>query len=306
MPETSPRRRQGMIAAMDSFDSAASHGLGGGTGSDKALSSRLWRGGGGDEELMLFANDLVSKMEAAASREDYDGAAAYRDELKRVEARLSPSGQFMRAKLLELRRGSLSPQARAEVIGTLGRTVLVGNDAVLESLASHLHDSHVQVHEGAESALWQIFQRSGRPEVDKKLQEGVLLMQDKRKLDAAEEIFSHVCDMCPTFAEGYNKRATVRYIKGSSIAIGEEEALLLLSEAVQDCNMALELNRFHFGASSGAGLCYTELARVDRPNAERYLRSAIESFKHAANLHPHMQGAAPSIVRLEEMLRNMT
>jgi len=181
----------------------------------------------------------------------------------------------------------------------------VGNDALLQTLASQLQDSNIEVHEKAESALWQIFQRSGRPEVDQKLQVGVVLMQDRRKLDAAEEVFSEVCDMCPSFAEGYNKRATVRYIKGSSIVLGGDEARTLLLDAIEDCNMALELNRFHFGALSGAGLCYSELSRVDKPNAESHLRSAIASFKHAATLHPHMQGAAPSIARLEDMLRNI-
>jgi tetratricopeptide (TPR) repeat protein len=71
--------------------------------------------------------------------------------------------------------------------------------------------------------------------------------------------------MAPSFAEGYNKRATVYYL------------LQEYEEAIQDCRSTLALNPYHFGALSGLGLCYAAL---------QDLESALFWFEKAFTLHP--------------------
>ena len=64
----------------------------------------------------------------------------------------------------------------------------------------------------AEAMLWSAWCRSGNSEADRLFRAGVDAMQN-RKLEEAEELFSRVIEMLPAFAEGWNKRATIRYVR---------------------------------------------------------------------------------------------
>ena len=44
--------------------------------------------------------------------------------------------------------------------------------------------------------------------------------------------------------QGYNKRATVLFL------------LQRYQESIQDCQLVLDLNPYHFAAASGMGMCY--------------------------------------------------
>src|SRR5688572_13128352 len=63
----------------------------------------------------------------------------------------------------------------------------------------------------AEAILWRTWCRSGTSETDAIFRAGVEAMQ-QRKLAEAEVLFSRVIQLAPEFAEGWNKRATVRYV----------------------------------------------------------------------------------------------
>ena len=52
----------------------------------------------------------------------------------------------------------------------------------------------------------------------------------------------------PEFAEGWNRRATVHYLAGD------------LQESIADCDEVLKRNPGHFGALSGLGQIYLQLA----------------------------------------------
>ena len=79
-----------------------------------------------------------------------------------------------------------------------------------EALALLRGDDPVDVAR-AEQALWQMWTRSGIAEVDGLLVEGVQAME-RHDFDEAERIFSRIVARAPDFAEGWNKRATVRYL----------------------------------------------------------------------------------------------
>ncbi len=121
----------------------------------------------------------------------------------------------------------------------------------------------------AEAALWALWARSGDPDLDALLREGVGAME-RQELGEAEACFSRLIERAPAFAEGWNKRATVRYMAGDYEA------------SIADCRETLARNPNHFGALSGQGLCHFALDQH---------REAAALFARALEVHPHLTGA---------------
>src|SRR5262245_64935301 len=78
----------------------------------------------------------------------------------------------------------------------------------------------------AANRLWEMWCASGKPEVDALLRRGTEAME-RGDLLAAEALFTDIIRRAPDFAEGWNKRATVRYLGGNhAAAIADCEATL--------------------------------------------------------------------------------
>jgi len=129
----------------------------------------------------------------------------------------------------------------------------------------------------AEALLWSTWCRSGNSETDRLFRAGVDAMQNRR-LEAAEEFFSRVIESQPDFAEGWNKRATVRYL------------LKNFSGSIEDCQQTLMRNRHHFGAASGQGLCHMSLGEM---------REAAVCFRRALEIHPHLDAVRHNLAQCE-------
>jgi len=121
----------------------------------------------------------------------------------------------------------------------------------------------------AEAALWEMWCRSGNPEIDALLRQGIEAME-RQEFAEAEALFTRIIDRAPDFAEGWNKRATVRYLAGN------------YAGAVADCQETVARNPDHFGALSGQGLCHLALGQY---------RKAATLFRHALAVHPHLTAA---------------
>ena len=121
----------------------------------------------------------------------------------------------------------------------------------------------------AGTALWEMWHASGVPEIDKLLQRGVQAME-RGDLLAAEALFTDIIRRVPDFAEGWNKRATVRYLSGNPDA------------AVADCEETLKRKPHHFGALSGQGLCHMALGQH---------RQAADLFRRTLAVYPHLEAA---------------
>jgi tetratricopeptide (TPR) repeat protein len=121
----------------------------------------------------------------------------------------------------------------------------------------------------AASLLWDLWSRSGRDDVDALMREGVEALQGQ-DVRGAEAIFSRVVALAPAFAEGWNKRATVRYL------LRDFEA------SVADCRETLARNPSHFGALSGQGLCHLALGQH---------HEAAALFRRALDVYPHLTDA---------------
>ncbi len=150
--------------------------------------------------------------------------------------------------------------------------------AVLPILAALQQDADGGVRTLAETALWSIWTRSGDSDVDQLMKIGTFLMVNG-EFQRAELVFSEIIGLKPDFAEGYNKRATLWYMKGE------------YQRSLDDIDLTLKRNPHHFGALSGAGLC---LLKLERPV------DALTFFERALAINPNLAG----IKRLTKGIRS--
>jgi tetratricopeptide (TPR) repeat protein len=129
----------------------------------------------------------------------------------------------------------------------------------------------------AEAMLWRTWCRSGNAAVDRIFRAAIDVMQ-QGKLDDAEMEFTRVIDMAPDFAEGWNKRATVRFMRED------------FTGSIADCQETLARNPNHFGASSGQGLCHMSLGQY---------REAAVCFRRALEIHPHLDAVRHNLALAE-------
>jgi tetratricopeptide (TPR) repeat protein len=160
----------------------------------------------------------------------------------------------------------------------------IGDQRAAPALAQALRDDDALVRETAEQALWSVWHRSGKPAVDARLQDGIMTMQ-RGAFEEAVAIFTEVIEMAPDFAEGYNKRATTYYV------MQEYE------KSIRDCDQTIALNAVHFGALSGAGLCYLGL---------RNLTKALDYFERALAVNPNMQQIQRYVEDIKKFLRDQS
>ncbi len=128
-------------------------------------------------------------------------------------------------------------------------------------------------------SIWVAYDGDGR-EVERLMRDGALAMR-LRKHDRAEAVLTEVTERAPGFAEGWNRRATARYLAGD------------YSGSVADIRRTLQLEPRHFGALSGLGLIYTEL---EEPG------NALAAFEAALKINPHLPGARANIEFLRGLL----
>jgi len=129
----------------------------------------------------------------------------------------------------------------------------------------------------AEAILWGAWCRSGDPETDRLFRAGVDAMQNRR-LTESEEFFTRVIQRQTEFAEGWNKRATVRYVRQNFVG------------SIADCQETLARNPNHFGAAAGQGLSHMSLGQF---------REAAMCFRRALEIHPHLDGVRQNLALAE-------
>jgi tetratricopeptide (TPR) repeat protein len=129
----------------------------------------------------------------------------------------------------------------------------------------------------AEAMLWRTWCRSGNSEADRVFRAGIDAMQQGR-FEQAEVEFTRVVEMAPTFAEGWNKRATVRFMRND------------FAGSIADCQETLSRNPNHFGASSGQGLCHMSRGEY---------REAAICFRRALEIHPHLDAVRHNLALAE-------
>ena len=176
-----------------------------------------------------------------------------------------------------------SPDTATETKGAaLERLAQAGTMDDVDRLTAKLADADAQTRGAATAALWRIWSRSGDPEIDALLLQGTEQMRSFAFAKALAA-FDEVIRRKPAFAEGWNKRATVRFL------MGDYEASL------RDCDEVLKRNPKHFGALAGAGQNHVQLG---------HLEQAIDFYKRALMVNPYLPGPAASIVVLQRALHD--
>jgi tetratricopeptide (TPR) repeat protein len=159
----------------------------------------------------------------------------------------------------------------------LGETGLMTD---LPLLAAALRDIDPVVRASAESAMWQVWSRSGDAAIDRLFSDGVDQM-NARQGEQAVDTFSEIIRRRPDFAEGWNKRATVYYLLGE------------YGKSLADCDEVMKRNPYHFGALSGYGMIYMQL---DQP------ATALEYFERALRVNTNLESTRQTIDRLKTLL----
>jgi tetratricopeptide (TPR) repeat protein len=148
------------------------------------------------------------------------------------------------------------------------------------ALGRALNDPDRGVRLLAENAIRSVWVRAGSDEERREINAIIALNTTKQYREAHERACRFV-EQAPWFAEGWNQRAIASYCTER------------YEESIQDCNQALELNPYHFGAAAGMGQCYLKLG-------EQSL--ALEAFRRALKLNPSLEGVRANIIYLERLL----
>jgi len=163
-------------------------------------------------------------------------------------------------------------------------TTLIANERNLEldKLFIDLKNNDPTLSKNIELKIWDLW--STHPTDDKLtsiLNEGSRLMQDK-DLFRAISVFTKVIEMDPTWAEAWNKRATVYYM------IGEFE------KSQNDIDRVLNLEKRHFGALAGQGLVNIQLKNYEK---------AILSYQMAEKIYPSMRSPKIMIKQIQDLIK---
>ncbi|HEY7330415.1 MAG TPA: tetratricopeptide repeat protein [Gemmataceae bacterium] len=154
---------------------------------------------------------------------------------------------------------------------------LLGTMNSCGGIATCLHDEDRELAQMAADTLWTLWFRGDAPANNQQLQRLVRMRDREQALSGITALI----ERAPMFAEAYNQRA-IMYFRQKKF-----------DRSIADCQKALELNPYHFGAQAGLGQCYMQM---------RKHRAALKAFRAALRLNPNMDGVAETIRALENAL----
>ncbi|MEW5964860.1 MAG: tetratricopeptide repeat protein [Pseudomonadota bacterium] len=177
-------------------------------------------------------------------------------------------------------RSDVAPSIEADEQAGLPATP-ADRSRILEGLYAHLATA-----DGEESAqliaqsIERIWLHSGSETVSLLMGRAIRAAEEKR-LDLAIQLLDAVVELAPDFAEGWNRRALVHYMRDDyALALGDLRRVL-----------ALEPN--HFKALDG-------LVQILREMGEK--KAALKALQQLLAIHPHWQGGKQA---LEELAREV-
>lgn len=132
------------------------------------------------------------------------------------------------------------------------------------------------------SLIWVVWHQAEDPETNHLLGEGRVALE-ALDFKTARARFDAVIAREPNFAEGWNKRATLFYVMGEYRA------------SIKDIHEVLAREPRHFGALAGLGMNYEALGDD---------RRALNAWRRALRVNPHLQDARTRVKALETSLGN--
>ena len=158
-------------------------------------------------------------------------------------------------------------------------------DYQLNKLFDELKINNYEISKKTEQKIWDIW--SKHP-IDNKLtqilDEGSKHVRNQ-ELVQAFDIFTKVIELDPTWAEAWNKRATVLYLLGD------------YNGSQKDIDEVLKLEKRHFGALAGEGLVNIKLKNYEK---------AIKSYQKAQKIYPSMKSPNIMIEKIKELIKQQS
>ena len=128
--------------------------------------------------------------------------------------------------------------------------------------------------------IWRMWGDSGDDSINLLTHWASRAMQ-KKKFNIALDLLDQVTTRKPDFAEGWNRRATLHFMRDQYL------------KSLADIERVLSIEPRHYGALAGMGAILTRLGRE---------REALEIWYKALALYPAMKSAQNAVVKLEESL----
>ncbi|MBW4577054.1 MAG: tetratricopeptide repeat protein [Aphanothece sp. CMT-3BRIN-NPC111] len=139
------------------------------------------------------------------------------------------------------------------------------NESAIAQLLEDLKNPEETVRYQATEELWRIwFYQKGVLGLE--LLQRSQAMLEAGEFNQAEEILTKLIADLPDFAEAWNRRAVLYYIRQQ------------YRKAIADCQSVVRLNPAHFGALHGLGLCHAALGEYS---------AAILAFRRALEIQPY-------------------
>ena len=164
-------------------------------------------------------------------------------------------------------------------------TQINANDQIaqLNKLFSELKINDVFLAQEVEKKIWKIWSTHPKnKELTLMLDKGSNFVNNKQLIKAVD-VFTQVINLDPSWAEAWNKRATVLYMMGD------------FQRSQDDIDKVLELEERHFGALAGQGLVNIQLKNYEK---------AIMSYKKVKEIYPAMQSPDIMIKQIEGLIRS--
>ena len=157
-------------------------------------------------------------------------------------------------------------------------------DVALDRLFASLHKtSDEQAAKGVEEKIWELWSRFDSPTAEVLLGQAVVAMGASENA-ASLEILDRIVASYPTYAEAWNKRATLHF------ALGNYEASL------RDIDKVLDLEPRHFGALAGRGMIYQR---------QENWTAALNAYREALSMNPSMTGVKNAVQELSKRERDI-
>ncbi len=171
-------------------------------------------------------------------------------------------------------QGANAPSGPADTAET-SRARQTKLDALFGALKKAASDA-----EAAEfvAEIWRIWSQSGRADVDAMMARVSSGMQNM-DFGVARLLLDEIVEIAPDFAEGWNRRATLRYM------MGDHEG------ALEDIDRALAIESRHFGALTGRAMIH---AAADR------WQQALADYKAALSANPFLPDRMQALPMLQK------
>ena len=158
-------------------------------------------------------------------------------------------------------------------------------DVELDKLFLELKKNIPSLSSGIAQQIWMLWNTHPTDQkLTSILDEGSRLVQDQQ-LNRAIDVFTEAIELDPTWAEAWNKRATVFYMVGE------------FQKSQDDIDKVLELEERHFGALAGQGMVNIQLKNYDK---------AKRSYQKAQEIYPAMKSSKVMIEQIEELIKRQS